>query len=154
MATASSTASPAASATTEQATVPAAVDTASTTVSPAVPLAMPPPPEGSFNSRDQLVASVQQHALSHSYATNTERSNLDQNICIRCDRGGIYRGRIDAPKGSRHRRTSTKRIGYRFRLSGSKRKTDSKWYLQIREPSHNHPPDDDMIAHPIARQLT
>jgi hypothetical protein len=104
-----------------------------------------------FDTREQLLASIQEHALSHGYAITIIRSSRDRNICLGCDRGGLYYDRIDASEGAKRRRTSTKRIGCPFRLYAKKLNT-SQWEIQVRDPTHNHEPDDNMIGHPIARR--
>jgi hypothetical protein len=76
-----------------------------------------------FETREQLLASIQQHALSYGYAITTVRSTKDTNITLGCDRGGVYHDRIDAPDGAKRRRTSTKRIGCQFRLYAKKLST-------------------------------
>lgn len=135
------------------ATVPTAMPTAMpTAVATADATTMLPPTEGSFSSRELLLASVQQHALSQGYATSITSSNQDRNIYIGCDRGGQYRDRVNAPTGAKRRKTSTRLIGCPFRLYAAKR--DDKWHLKVHDSSHNHPPDPTMIAHPTARKLT
>jgi hypothetical protein len=60
---------------------------------------MEPPHEQTFDSRDLMVASVRQHALSQGYAITTIRSITDKYIYLDCDRGGTYRDRVNAPEG-------------------------------------------------------
>jgi hypothetical protein len=116
---------------------------------------MEPPMEQVFDTREQLLASIQEHAISYGYAITIIRSARDRNICLGCDRGGYYHDRIDAPEGAKRRKTSTKRIGCPFRLYAKKLDT-SQWEIQVRDPTHNHEPDDNMIGHSLARrrQLT
>ena len=116
---------------------------------------MEPPKEDVFETRNQLLDSIQEHALSHGYAITIIRSVRDRNITLGCDRGGIYHDRINALDGAKRRKTSTKRIGCPFRLYG-KKLASNQWQIQVRNPTHNHKADDNMIGHPIARrrQLT
>jgi hypothetical protein len=116
---------------------------------------MEPPKEEVFETREQLIASIQQHALSHGYAITTISSNLSRNITLGCDRGGVYHDRIKAAEGAKRRRTSTKRTGCPFRLYG-KKLANNHWQIQVRNPSHNHEANDNMIGHSLARrrQLT
>jgi hypothetical protein len=116
---------------------------------------MEPPTEQVFETREQLLASIQQHALAHGYAIATISSNPGRNITFGCDRGGIYHNRINAPDGAKRRKTSTKRIGCLFRLY-AKKLYNGQWEIQVRNPTHNHEPDDNMIGHSLARrrQLT
>ena len=81
---------------------------------------MEPPTEQVFKTREQLLTSIQQYAVSHGYAIKTIRSTKDKNITLGCDRGGVYHDRIDAPDGVKRRKTSTKRIRCPFRLYGKK----------------------------------
>lgn len=115
---------------------------------------MDPPIEQIFDSRELLIASVCQHALSQGHAITTVRSNTNKNIFLGCDRGGIYHDRINAPEGSNRRLTTTRRIGCPFRLYGRRIPDSDKWELKVRNPSHNHTTNDNMIGHPAARRLT
>jgi hypothetical protein len=81
---------------------------------------MEPPTEQVFETREELLASIQQHALAHGYAITTVSSSRDRNITLGCDRGGYYHDRINAPEGAKRRKTSTKRIGCLFRLYAKK----------------------------------
>ena len=114
---------------------------------------MEPPTEKIFDSRDLLVASVRQHAVSQGYAITTIRSIIEKNIYLGCDRGGTYHDRVNAPEGTKRRTTTTRRIGCPFKLYGKKIIGD-KWELQIQNPNHNHTADNNMIGHPTARRLT
>ena len=114
---------------------------------------MEPPTEQVFDSRELLIASVREHALSQGYAVTTIRSNTNKNVFLGCDRGGLYHDRINALEGANRRLTTTRRIGCPFRLYG-KRVLGDKWELKVRNPSHNHIADNTMIGHPIARRLT
>jgi len=58
--------------------------------------AMEPPTEQIFDSRELLVASVRQHALSHGYATTIIRSTVNRQVYLGCDRGGTYHNRVNA----------------------------------------------------------
>jgi hypothetical protein len=113
---------------------------------------MEPPTEQVFDTREQLLASIQQHALTHGYAITTISSSRDRNITLGCDRGGVYHDRVNAPEGAKRRKTSTKRIDCPFRLYAKKLTASNQWEIQVRNPSHNHEADDNMIAHPIARR--
>ena len=114
---------------------------------------MEPPTEQIFDSRDLLIASVRQHALSQGYAITTVRSITEKYIYLGCDRGGTYRDRLNAPEGAKRRTTTTRRIGCPFKLYGKKIIND-KWELQVQTPNHNHAADNNMIGHPTARRLT
>jgi hypothetical protein len=77
---------------------------------------MNPPAEQVFESKEKLLASIQQHALAHGYAITTVSSSRDRNITLGCDRGGVYYDRINALEGAKRRKTSTRRIDCPFRL--------------------------------------
>jgi hypothetical protein len=113
---------------------------------------MEPPIEQVFDTREQLLASIQQHALSHGYAITTIRSARDRNISLGCDRGGVYKDHINALDGAKRRKTSTRRIDCPFRLYAKKLIDTDQWEIQVRNPNHNHEADDNMIGHPIARR--
>ena len=51
---------------------------------------MEPPIEQVFETREQLLTSIRQHALSHGYAITIINSAKERNICLGCDRGGVY----------------------------------------------------------------
>ena len=81
-----------------------------------------------FKTREQLLASIQEHALSHSYTITTIRSNRDRNISLGCDRGGIYYDYINALDRAKRRKTSIRRIDYPFRLYAKKLRSD-QWEI-------------------------
>jgi thiamine biosynthesis lipoprotein ApbE len=112
---------------------------------------MNPPAEQVFESKEKLLASIQQHALAHRYAITTVSSSRDRNITLGCDRGGYYHDQVNAPDRAKRRKTSTKRIGCPFRLYAKKLRSD-QWEIQVRNPNYNHEADDNMIAHPIAQR--
>jgi hypothetical protein len=74
----------------------------------------------SYDSREELLSTLRNYAVSQGYAITTIRSNADRNICIGCDRGCQYTNRINAPEGAKRRKTSTRRIGCNFLLYASK----------------------------------
>ena len=117
---------------------------------------MEPPIEQDFETREQLLTSIRQHALSHGYAITIINSAKERNICLGCDRGGVYHDHIDASEGSKRRKTSTRRMNCPFRLYAKKLVDSNQWEIQVRNPSHNHEADDNMIGHPTVRrpQLT
>ena len=61
-----------------------------------------------FESREQLLTSIQQHAISHDYAITIIRSNKEKNIFLGCNREDVYRDRINAPDGAKRRKTGTR----------------------------------------------
>ena len=115
---------------------------------------MEPPTEQIFDSRELLLASVRQHALSQGYAIITTGANANRNVSLGCDRGGKYRDRINAPEGANRRLTTTRRISCPFKLYGKRIPNSEKWELKVRNPSHNHQAENSMIGHPSARKFT
>jgi hypothetical protein len=82
-----------------------------------------------FETREHLLASIQEHALSHGYDITTIRSNRDRNISLSYDRGGVYHDYINAPDRAKRRKTSTRRIDCPFRLYAKKLIKTSQWEL-------------------------
>lgn len=114
-----------------------------------------PPPEQFFASFDRMMTSLRQHAISQGYSITTKSSTRGGRCYyLQCDRGGTYRDQTDAPEGAKRRKTSTRRIGCPFLLYASKRHKTGQWKLCVKTPGHNHDPDDHMVAHPTARQLS
>lgn len=112
-----------------------------------------PAPEQTFPNRDELVGFVRQWGLKQGYVTTIKSSNPDRRVYLHCDRSGIYFDRINAPDGTKRRRTSTRRQNCPFLVYGSRQK-DSNWLIKVRNSTHNHPADFSMIGHPIARRFT
>jgi hypothetical protein len=113
---------------------------------------MDPPREQFFESREQLLTFVRQHAIQHSYIVTIQRSTANRQVILGCDRGGKYRDRNSASDREKRRFTTTRRINCPFRLYG-KRILDGRWELKVSCSNHNHDPDN-LIGHPQARQLT
>lgn len=114
-----------------------------------------PPPEQVFTSFDQMMTFLRQHAISQGYSIATKSSTRGGRCYyLQCDRSGTYHDQTNAPEGAKHRKTSTRRIGCPFLLYASKSQKTGQWKLCVKTSEHNHDPDDHMIAHPIARQLS
>ena len=112
---------------------------------------MEPPPESTYPDREALLSSVRQFALNHGYVVTIQRSVANRNVLLGCDLSGEYHDRIDAPEGSKRRKTSTRRVGCPFRLYGSRR-VDGTWELKVKNPLYTHEANE-LIAHPQARKL-
>lgn len=109
-----------------------------------------------YDSREGMLTTLCNYAVSQGYAITTISSNTGRNITLGCHRSGQYTDRINAPEGAKRRKTSTKRIGCTFRLYASitsAKNSDGKWHIKVRNPDHNHEPEDNMIAHPAARTI-
>jgi malonate-semialdehyde dehydrogenase (acetylating)/methylmalonate-semialdehyde dehydrogenase len=77
---------------------------------------MEPPIEQVFETREQLLASIRQHAISYGYAITIINSAKERNICLGCDRGGVYYDYINALEGAKRWKISTRRMNCLFRL--------------------------------------
>ncbi|OAV85398.1 hypothetical protein PTTG_30551 [Puccinia triticina 1-1 BBBD Race 1] len=70
-------------------------------------LAIPPPPEGTYQSKEECFQSIQKWALDHGFAISTATSyKVKHGICVKyqCDKSGTYRPHqkpIEPPEGSK-----------------------------------------------------
>ncbi|KAF5176388.1 Methylmalonate-semialdehyde dehydrogenase [Thalictrum thalictroides] len=62
-----------------------------------------PPAIRNFQSREELLKYVRGFSLSQGYATTIRDSKKDKYVTIGCDRGGIYRNRMNTPVEERKR---------------------------------------------------
>lgn len=118
--------------------------------------ALAPPIEGVFESRQELLDYVRQHALAHGYIATIHHSSRDRQVTLGCDLGGSYRPHSShsaLPTTSRRRKTSSKLQGCPFKVYGHREKT-GEWTLRIQDATHNHPPPTDLNRHPMARRLS
>ncbi|KAI7935717.1 hypothetical protein MJO28_016588 [Puccinia striiformis f. sp. tritici] len=115
---------------------------------------MDPPPSKKFLSVDSLFEFVQRWSRHHGYAVSKGSSHAGKNIYLRCDRGGVYSGKVE---NLVKRDSSTRKCGCLFQVKGSrstsKGSTDPYWYLVTMHAQHNHPPSHCPSAHPSHRQL-
>lgn len=111
---------------------------------------MEAPPEAIYSTREDLLMSVRNFALSQGYVVTIRRSTANKNVVLGCDMGGVYHDRVGALEGAKRRKTSTRRIGCPFELYGSY--TNGCWRLKVRNPMHTHGPSD-LSAHPQARKF-
>ena len=124
---------------------------------------LPPPPEATYSSKDQLYESIQAWAAQYHYAFRIIRSKDVQNglrrrIVYGCDRAGAPppenhpQGRPQARK--RHR--TTRKTGCQFSIIAIEL-SDKTWELRHREGAqyntHNHPPSHSSTSHPAHRKL-
>lgn len=79
---------------------------------------MATPFDQAYDSRDEMLTALRNYAFSRGYIMTTIRSNPGKNITIGCDRGGEHTNRINTPDRATRRKTSTRQIGYSFRLYG------------------------------------
>ena len=110
---------------------------------------IPPPPQGSWEEKSQMMEHCQTWARDHGYAVAIRRStgpggNRAVELC--CDR-------------SRESRTKTSKIPSKktdcpFNLYASFSKKTQLWSFKIKDPNHNHPPSSHPSEHAIHRRLT
>jgi malonate-semialdehyde dehydrogenase (acetylating)/methylmalonate-semialdehyde dehydrogenase len=108
------------------------------------------PPEAIYSTREDLLTSVRNFALSQGYVVTIRRCTANKNVVLGCDMGGVYYDRVRALEGAKRRKTSTRRIGCPFELYGSY--SNGCWQLKVRNPMHTHEPSD-LSAHPQARKF-
>ena len=97
---------------------------------------MEAPPEAIYSTREDLLTSVKNFALSQRYVVTIRRSTANKNVVMGCDMGGVYYDRVGALEGAKRRKTSTRRIGCPFKLYGSH--SNGCWQLKVRNPRHTH----------------
>ncbi|KAJ5948957.1 hypothetical protein N7454_002264 [Penicillium verhagenii] len=140
----------------EETQPPAPNPTAQLVEAPVQEYYLEPPPQDTFDSRENLLETVRKHSLSKGFATCIAKSRAES-IYIGCARGGIptknknLGGISGIPRPGQ--RTS-KRCGCPFQLYARRGKKSDVWKLQIRHSAHNHPPDEHISAHPTARRLS
>ncbi|KAK7595651.1 hypothetical protein V3481_002301 [Fusarium oxysporum f. sp. vasinfectum] len=115
------------------------------------------PPEGTYDSRESLLAAINSWAKSRGYAFTTGKSMKTPNGRVRvifaCDRNGL------PPSASceRKRRTCSRGTGCRFSVLAKQSLDGTSWVLSYRPGReyavHNHPPSEDPSAHPAHRKL-
>ncbi|KAJ5647344.1 hypothetical protein N7490_003716 [Penicillium lividum] len=115
-----------------------------------------PPPEGTYESQEILLASVRKHAVSKGYTITIQRSKPNISLYIGCDRGGHQRlgAKTLASPGVKRRHKQSRKCGCPFQVYCKKNYKQTTWDLTIRNPVHNHPAEEDMTVHPSARRLT
>lgn len=115
------------------------------------------PPEGTYESRESLLAAINSWAKPRGYAFTTGKSLKTPNGRVRvifaCDRNKL------PPSTSidRVRRTSSRRTGCKFSVLAKQSLDRNSWVLTHRPDKdcarHNHPPSEDPSAHPAHRRL-
>ena len=92
---------------------------------------LPPPTDARFRSRSDLLEHVRTHAFAQGYVVSIIRSIGDVKVWIACDRGGVYRNRLQLSEDTRKRETSSRLIGCPFQLYG-RRHADGLWTLTVK----------------------
>ncbi len=127
---------------------------------------MPPPPEATYATEQELFESIQAWAKQHSYCFRIGRSKIindksRKKVYYECDRAGrrpsINRPLDDRLRPQERRRfTSTSKTGCEFSVVGVQ-VDDHHWELRQRpDPkfsTHNHSSSYSAMAHAIHRQL-
>ncbi|ERN03501.1 PKS-NRPS hybrid synthetase CHGG_01239 [Amborella trichopoda] len=114
---------------------------------------LPPPTENFFQSREELLKHVRDFAMTQGYMISIKRSDKEKRVILGCDRGGTYRSRLSAAQSNRQRKTSTRLISCPFELQGI-RMSEGIWVLKVKKADHNHPPSEDVSAHPFCRRFS
>jgi hypothetical protein len=115
------------------------------------------PPEGTYESRESLLAAINAWAKPRGYAFTTGKSSKTPNGRVRvvfaCDRN------TQPPSTSieRIRRTSSRGTGCKFSVLAKQSLDGNSWVLSYRQGKehtiHNHLPSGNPSAHPAHRQL-
>src|SRR5689334_12101855 len=123
------------------------------------------PPEGQFDSRESLLASINAWAAPRGYAFTTGKSTRDprsgrRTITFACDRGGRPGAHTskDQKPAERQRSTSSRITGCQFSINAKESLDKSYWYIKHRpgeeKSVHNHEPSLHITAHPAHRALS
>ena len=109
-------------------------------------------PPTDFASRDELLAGAKAWAASQGFAVVIARSR-PKRLWLRCDRGGFHEGRHIPPEQRKRKARESRLVGCTFRMRASEKK-DNTWHVVTQEADHNHPPSQDLRAHPSLRKMT
>ena len=122
--------------------------------------ALDPPPEGEFDSAQQVLDYVQNWALSHGYCVVKASSNPGLNMTIRCKHSDTPKRRTTPSTVPHPRNRPSMRTGCPFSLYAKCPKQlkygvgkSTKWQLRVRDPNHNHEFKDPLLYHE-ARHFT
>ena len=89
--------------------------------------------------------------MQQGYVLSIGRSKKDLNFKLICDRGGRDRNILGLTKDSRKRLKGSKKIDCKFSIKGLKRKDG--WSFWVQNRTHNHPPEENLRGHPMARRM-
>ena len=93
---------------------------------------MLPPPEQSFDTKEELVTFAKDWALSQGYGIATHSSMaIEQHFAYRCLSGNT---------SSKKNALKTKKTGCGFRFTGNFYKKTGKWTIVVKNGEHNHSP--------------
>lgn len=109
-----------------------------------------PPPESTYATQEEAINAIKQFAISQRYMVSLIEARKTGYTRFRCDRGQKYR---PSHTSSKIRRKSVSRqTGCPFQVNTHRK--DGKWVVKVTNPEHNHPPSDDIKAHPLARKMS
>ena len=117
-------------------------------------MSLRPPEDGqSFESLDDLVIRVNEHAAPQGYAivlrTKKSKLGIRRKAWLICDRGGKPQG----PQGQERRHTSSRCIECPFLLTAKRMEEDGgAWILEVVNEEHNHS-SSLAGAHPVHRRM-
>ena len=117
------------------------------------------PPEGHYDSREELRTAINAWAAPRGYAFVIGRSRTTKNgrseVIFNCDRGA---GRRPSASRKRIRETESRRTGCLFSVIAKESLCKTIWSLRHRPGAgfseHNHEPSISPLAHPAHRQLS
>jgi hypothetical protein len=116
------------------------------------------PSEGTYDSRESLLAAINSWAKPRGYAFTTGKSSKTPNgrvkVVFACDRNKLPPSTLI----ERKRRTCSRGTGCKFSVLAKESLDGTSWVLSHRQGQqyalHNHPPSEDPSAHPAHRQLS
>ena len=103
----------------------------------------PPPTNQAFNTPEDAIKSINDFTGPHGYALVKKRTKNDKlgnvkTVYLQCNRGGIYRSRLEEGNRKRNRATRCSECPFDAVLRFSKEVY--AWSLDVRNPAHNHGP--------------
>ena len=102
------------------------------------------PPEETYDTYENLRASVSAFNRTQGYAVTVARSNGCRKYWLKCDRGGPPRRVLEE---KRKRKGATKICDCKFQLY-ARIKKNGLWYLTVKYGEHNRPPTLDISGYP------
>lgn len=116
---------------------------------------MASPFEQTFSSREELLEALYSYTEANHYTLTTRSSNRDRSIYLQCDRGGIFKDRINAAPGEKRKKGATKQMDCPLKIYAicpKKGPNAGRWLVKDKDLQHNHDLCEDLIGHPAARR--
>ncbi|MBW0590486.1 hypothetical protein O181_130201 [Austropuccinia psidii MF-1] len=105
--------------------------------------------EGELQTLELLWKNVNNVSREQGYAVSMLRSNMTHNqIEIGCDRSGTPNFHKSYSKTG-----SSSKIDCPFKLCGRKYAESTTWTIKVKNPEHSHDAIENIMAHPVFRQL-